>query len=80
MQSAAPLIITQRDIKWSSRFHDSHHEALGEGCCARTLLNDLTFFQNLEGLITPDASLLCAEQGMVVPSDATSLCCGANLL
>ena len=80
MQSAAPFIITQRDVKRSSRFHYAHHEALGEGSCAGTLLNDLTFFQNLEGLFTPDASLLRAEQGVVVPSDTTSLCSGANLL
>src|SRR3972149_2241168 len=50
MQAATSVIITQRDVKWSSGFHHSHHEALWERSGARTLLNDPTFFQNPEGL------------------------------
>ena len=75
MQAATSVIITQRDVKWSSGFHHSHHEALWERSGARTLLNDPTFFQNPEGLIARDAALLCPEQSVVAPPDATGAGC-----
>ena len=61
MQAVNLLIITQRDVKRSSRFHRGHHEALRKRFCARALLNDFTLFQNLESLIARDAALMCPE-------------------
>lgn len=72
MEVVAGFVVPHSDIERPMGLDHRHQQALWKGLRAESLLDDLACFDDLEGLLSRDPSLVSAKQRMVPPLDASS--------
>jgi hypothetical protein len=59
-------------------FLHAHEQTLGKGFSSRALLDDFSLGQYPYGLHSGNAAILCPEQCVIAPRNASSAGCGLN--
>lgn len=70
------LVIAHRDIQGMIVFLHPHEQTLWKGCGSRALLDDVPLGQYPYSLRSGNAAILCPQQRMVTPRNASGTGCG----
>jgi hypothetical protein len=78
IETVLRCIIAHRDVQRMVVFLYAHEQTLGKGFGSRALLDDFPLGQYPYGLHSGHTALLCPEESMIAPRNASGASCGLN--